>query len=117
MKRKHEPLLHKKGLPFKKLKSKHYIYELIKDTAIEGKPDINIILTQYVEGFGNAGDKLSVRPGFAYNKLLLPGLAVYASPENIEKYENYKSGENEIKYSSPYVHRVNIIFYINIAEI
>lgn len=31
------------------------------------------------------GDVVSVRPNFGRTKLLLPGLAAYASPENLEK--------------------------------
>jgi len=102
LKRKYPAPLHKNGLPSKRLRPKYYIYEVVKDTAIERKPDLNLILTQYVEGLGNPGEKVTVPPTYGYNKLLLPGLAVYASPENIEKYKDYKTGEHEVKHSSPY---------------
>lgn len=40
-----------------------------------------------------------MRPYYAYNKLLLPGLAVYSSPENIEKYWN-ENIDKQKEYSS-----------------
>lgn len=82
------------------------MYEFVKDTNIEKKPDLDLILTQYVEGLGNAGEKVTVGATYGYNTLLLPGLAVYASPDNIEKFRNYNTSENEIKHSSPYAHSV-----------
>lgn len=93
-------MANKKGREFKKLKSRHFIYELVKDTSIERQPDIEVILKSFVEGIGNPGDKVSVRPNLAYNKLLLPGLAVYASSENIEKYKDYSETTEQIRYSS-----------------
>lgn len=38
----------------------------------------------------------------------MPGLAVYASPENITKYKSdLNKPKEENQYSSPYVHRVS----------
>lgn len=104
MKRKTPPQLHKKHGSPKRLKSKHYVYELIQDTDTVQQPNLEVILTEYVEGIGNKGEKVSVRPNFAYHQLLLPGLAVYASAENIGKYERIDS--SDLKYSSPTVQRV-----------
>lgn len=44
-------------------------------------------------GLGHQGELVSVRPTYAYDKLLLPKLAVYASPDNLELMKNslYKS--------------------------
>ncbi|KAJ8949918.1 hypothetical protein NQ318_007626 [Aromia moschata] len=100
LKRRTAPLLHKKGSPPKKLRSRHYVYDLIKQTHLERQPDIEVILKSYVEGLGNIGDRVSVRPQFAYYNLLLPGLAIYASPENLEKYKEYLGKQEEIRYSS-----------------
>lgn len=52
-------------------------------------------------GVGNKGEQVSVRPAYAYSNLILPKLAVYASPENLEKMKNelYQT-ENEEKPSS-----------------
>lgn len=40
---------------------------------------------------------MSVRPSFAYDYLLLPKLAVYASPENLENMKNnlYKVNDGD----------------------
>lgn len=70
---------------------------------------MEVILKSYVEGLGNAGDKVSVKPNYAYNKLLLPGLAIYASPRNIEKYFN-ESSEEKKEYSSAYALYVSILY-------
>ncbi|CAH1111349.1 unnamed protein product [Psylliodes chrysocephalus] len=101
LKRKTPPNLHKLGGLRKPLRSRHYIYDVIKNTAIERQPDIEVLLTSVVEGLGNVGDKVSVRPQFAYNNLLLPGLAVYASPENQEKYKDLAINTDVKKYSTP----------------
>jgi large subunit ribosomal protein L9 len=100
LKRKIPPNLTRKGYPLKKLRTRNYLYELVKNTNCEKKPDLDIILTSYVDGLGNVGDRVSVKPGYAYNNLLLPGLAVYATPENIEKYKNLEI-KDVVQYSSP----------------
>lgn len=69
---------------------------------------LHFIIFYFATGVGVKGDVLSLRPTQAYRDYLMPGLAVYASPENLVK---YKSVENEPKaeniYSSPYVRRVS----------
>lgn len=52
-----------------------------------------------MEGLGNVGEKVCVRQNYAYDKLLIPGLAVYASPENIERYSD-QNVNKEKEYSS-----------------
>lgn len=54
-----------------------------------------------MEGVGNKGERISVRPKYAYNELLLPGKAVYASPENLEKYKEAMSNVSKAEHSSP----------------
>lgn len=109
LKRRVQPFLHKKGAPLKKLRSRHYVYELVEDTNRIKQPDIEVILTKYVEGLGNVGQKVSVKPFYAYNQLLLPGLAVYTTQENIEKYEN-KIIEDVERYSTPTASKVSFVF-------
>lgn len=100
--------MHRKGHPPKTLKNKHYIYDLVEDTTMRKQQNINLILRNYVEGYGNAGDRVSVKANVAYNQLLLPRLAVYASPENLEKYKLVNT-ENVQKYSSATAQRVSAI--------
>lgn len=97
--------MHKVGGKPKRLKQRHYIYDLVKNTDIEKKPQIQMILTQYVEGLGDRGDKVSMSPLRAYNKLLLTGLGVYLTPENIKKYDVENDNRGTTSFSSPYVPR------------
>lgn len=73
---------------------------------------INILVLNsniYVLGVGDTGDVLSMRPTKAYKEFLVPGLALYATPENLEKYKVDESKPKvENIYSSPYVQRVSI---------
>ncbi|XP_066137483.1 large ribosomal subunit protein bL9m [Euwallacea fornicatus] len=101
LKRRHVVPLHKKNHNPKKLKSNLYIYDLVKDTNTEPPTHIDVILTSFVDGLGNIGEKVSVKPDYAYNHLLLPGLAVYATVENLEKYKHFSENLEKIQYSSP----------------
>ncbi|XP_022121351.2 39S ribosomal protein L9, mitochondrial [Pieris rapae] len=106
LKRRWPPPLHKKNGRVPKLKARHFVYDLIEDTNINKKPDLKVILNQFVDGAGNVGDILTLRPNVAYKEFLLPGLAVYATPDNLQK---YKAAENKSRessdFSSPYVQR------------
>nr|CAD7407565.1 unnamed protein product [Timema cristinae] len=105
LRRKTTPSLHKKGKPQQKLRARHFIYELVEDTNTRKHNKMEIILTDYVSGLGARGDKVSVKPNFAYNNLLLPGLAVYSTPENSEKYCTPQEESIKPKFSSPYASR------------
>lgn len=94
--------LHKKGEPPKIFRSKNYLYDVVKYEDHEKKANIDVVLTTYVEGLGKAGDKVSVRPFAGYDKLIVPGLAVYATPENIEKYLDLSTSAEATIYSSKY---------------
>ncbi|XP_049877670.1 39S ribosomal protein L9, mitochondrial [Pectinophora gossypiella] len=106
LKRKCPPPLAKKGGRPSKFRARHFIYDLVQDTNVLKQPDLKVILTQFVDGVGNPGDILTVRPNTAYRDLLLPGLAVYANPENLLKYKvDEEKPKVEVKFSSPYVQR------------
>ncbi|XP_013135739.1 PREDICTED: 39S ribosomal protein L9, mitochondrial [Papilio polytes] len=106
LRRRWPPSLHKKHGKPSKLRGRHFVYDLVEDTEVVKKPDMKIILNQFVEGVGESGDVLTLSPAKAYKNFLVPGLAVYATPENIAK---YKVDENKPKvksnFSSPYVQR------------
>lgn len=108
MKRKYEPPLHKTNQRPKTLRGRHHIYELIEDTNTVKQPNIEVVLKTFVEGVGTRGDVLSVKPNFAYNKLLLPGLAVYKTAENVAKYAKKEDEKADLEHSSPFAQRVNI---------
>lgn len=86
LKRRYPASLHKKKGKPNFLKKRNQIYDLVEDTNVKRKESLDLILTQYVAGLGNAGTRVSMHPNKAYPLLLLPKLADYASPENIEKY-------------------------------
>lgn len=75
---------------------------MVEDTRSRPQKPIDVILTSYVPSIGNVGEKISMKPAQAYNKLLLPGLAVYANPENIERYREVieKAKRSMPEYSS-----------------
>ncbi|XP_041969091.1 39S ribosomal protein L9, mitochondrial [Aricia agestis] len=106
LKRRLPPPLHKKGGRPEKLKGRHFIYELVEDTAVKKKDDVKVILNQFVDGVGNVGDILSLRPTVAYRDFLMPGLAVYANEANISKYKADESKPiDNVEFSSPYAQR------------
>lgn len=51
---------------------------------------MNIILRENVEGLGNIGDLVKVKPGYARNFLVPRGLAVEANPRNVKELEHQK---------------------------
>ncbi|XP_054711538.1 39S ribosomal protein L9, mitochondrial-like [Uloborus diversus] len=83
------------------LKARHFVYETVEDTDLTEAPDIQVVLTSFVDGIGDVGDVISVQAEFGRNSLLLPRKALYATPENIEKYGVIKKTRPErSKYSS-----------------
>lgn len=122
LKRKTPVPLHKKGGKPIKMKSRHFVYDLVQDTNLVKQPDISIILNQFVDGVGSAGDILKMRPMKAYQDFLLTGLGVYASPENIDKYKvNENKPKQKDEFSSPYVKRTmqclsNVVLQITMSK-
>lgn len=108
-KRRYPVPLYKKGAGPHRLKAKHYVYDVIKDTSNDKQPKIDVILTSFIDGLGNAGDTVNVSQNYAYINLLLPRLAVYANAENLEKYKDISQNKDVIKYSSSSVKKVCMI--------
>ncbi|XP_076299732.1 mitochondrial ribosomal protein L9 [Lasioglossum baleicum] len=86
LKRRYPVPLHKKNQKPPPLKSKYFIYDLVENTVNRKQLSVNLILVENVEGVGVKGQQISMMSDKAYENLLLPKLAVYATPENIEKY-------------------------------
>ena len=51
---------------------------------------MQVLLTQTVPHFGQPGDLIKVRPGFARNYLLPQGLATFATPHNLRIVEKHR---------------------------
>ncbi|XP_014262058.1 39S ribosomal protein L9, mitochondrial [Cimex lectularius] len=83
-----------------KFKGKNYIYDLIEDTSSKKQRDVQVILKTFVEGIGRTGSLVTLQRNYAYNHLLLPGLAEYASPEAIAKAATASKEESDA--SSPF---------------
>lgn len=81
---------------------------MVEDSNTKKQPDVEVVLKQFVSGIGRKGEVVKLRPNYAYNHLLLTGLADYVTPENIEKYKP-KLGEDseEEKHSSQFAQRVS----------
>lgn len=111
LKRRWPQKLHQKNQKPDKLRGRHFVYDLIEDTCMRPKPNLSVVLTTFAEGFGQKGDVVSVKNRLAYNELLLPGRAVYDTPENRNKYKRVESEEDEkVKRSSPFVDRtINVL--------
>lgn len=88
------------------MRGRHFNYDLIVDTNVVKKPNMEVILKTYVEGIGRKGEVVSVSPQVAYNKLLLPELATYVTPAAIEKYTKEAADEVEDQPSSQFSKRV-----------
>jgi large subunit ribosomal protein L9 len=100
LKRKYEAPLYKKNHKPHYLKKKHFIYEVVEHVALKKRKPLDLILTKFVTGVGNIGTRVTMPPNRAYNKFLLPGLAVYATPENIEKYRKLATEVDDAPFSS-----------------
>ncbi|CAG0889878.1 unnamed protein product [Darwinula stevensoni] len=105
LKRRREPFLSKKYAAFPRpLKRSDLNYELVQDTNIIPRQPLQVILTQYVEGYGVRGDVLSLQPHEARKNILLLGKGVYATPENLKLYEKVEGDKDETQtYSSQFV--------------
>ncbi|XP_064550412.1 large ribosomal subunit protein bL9m [Drosophila montana] len=118
LKRKYEPLLHKTNEKPRRMRAKHFIYELVEDTLVKKRPNLEVVLKTFVEGVGDKGDVVSMKPHFVYNKLLLPGLATYKTPENMAKYAKTEAEKSSVQHSSAYAQRtVNMLESIVLAVI
>jgi len=52
---------------------------------------VNVILLENIRKLGALGDKVKVKAGFGRNFLIPKGKAVYATPDNIKKFEARRS--------------------------
>lgn len=52
---------------------------------------MEVILLEKVQNLGNLGDKVKVRPGFGRNFLIPQGKAVFATKDNVAKFEERRA--------------------------
>ncbi|MFZ5493071.1 MAG: 50S ribosomal protein L9 [Pseudomonadota bacterium] len=53
---------------------------------------MQVILMEKIRYLGNVGDRVDVKGGYGRNYLLPTGKAVFASPENIARFEEQRAG-------------------------
>lgn len=71
---------------------------------------MEVVLTAFVEGIGDKGDVVSLKPHTVYNRLLLPGLAVYKTDANMARYAKTADEKVQVTHSSPFAQRtVNVL--------
>ena len=58
---------------------------------------MEVILLEKIHNLGQLGDKVRVRPGYGRNFLIPQGKAVYATPENVEKFEAQRAELEKIQ--------------------
>lgn len=111
LKRRWPARLHKKNEKPKILRGKHHVYDLVEDLSIKKRPNLEVILTAFVSGIGDRGDIVSLPRTKAYNNLLLPGLAVYKTDENVSKYASIQDeASKQVTHSSAHAQRtVNVL--------
>uniref|UniRef100_A0A224Z387 Large ribosomal subunit protein bL9m n=1 Tax=Rhipicephalus zambeziensis TaxID=60191 RepID=A0A224Z387_9ACAR len=78
------------------LVKENYIYVYEEVTENKKKPNIDVILTQFVEGLGNKWDVVSMRPFYGLSHLIVPGLAMYATPENLKLRERMRVEKEDL---------------------
>ncbi len=94
------PLLKKDADPRSfNLKSKHFRYKFIECKHAQKWGEVEVILTEYVEGVGHKGEILSVPRHQAYYELFPSRLAVYPTEEYLEFYKK----DRELAASKPKV--------------
>ncbi|XP_054010572.1 39S ribosomal protein L9, mitochondrial [Hylaeus anthracinus] len=97
------------------LRHRNYIYDLVEYADHRKYPDVDLILLKTVEGLGVRGQQIAVKYESAYTKYLLPKVATYATPENIEKYKDILNKIDINTGSSQFAQRaVNLLsqFYL-----
>ena len=62
-----------------------HVYDLVRKTHEEPRPDLRVLLTKYVEGYGDIGDLITVPSSDARDYLIPAQLAIYDTPENRDR--------------------------------
>ena len=58
---------------------------------------MHVLLTHTVPHFGQTGDLVKVRPGFARNYLLPQGMAIFATPHNLRIVEKHRQRQRQLE--------------------
>uniref|UniRef100_A0A0B6ZY76 Large ribosomal subunit protein bL9m n=1 Tax=Arion vulgaris TaxID=1028688 RepID=A0A0B6ZY76_9EUPU len=90
------------------------LHKILRHVEIYCYPrEINCILTNIVDGLGIRGDLVSVNRVVFHQELFPAGLAVYASPENIQEFEEERKNKGIEKAES----RLGVFARMTIKEL
>lgn len=84
------------------LKSRHYQYKFVDCLHSKKWGNVDLILTDYIEGIGHKGEVVSVPRHVAYYELLPARLAVYPTEEYLEMYKKDREAAAQKAKVSPY---------------
>jgi len=59
-----------------------HVYDVVRKTHEEPRPDLCVLLTKYVEGYGDLGDAITVPSSDARDYLIPAQMAIYDTPDN-----------------------------------
>jgi len=71
-----------------------HVYDLVRTTHEDRRPEIRVLMNSYVEGYGDIGDAISVTSDDARNYLIPAQLALYDTPENRDRLNRRRSELN-----------------------
>ena len=97
------PLM-KKGVDPRKypLKSRHFQYRFVECKHVQKWGEVQLLLTEFVEGVGHKGELVNVPRHVAYYQLLPLRLAVYPTEEYLEIYKKDSEEAKTKAKVSPY---------------
>lgn len=84
------------------LKSRHFHYKLVECTHTQKWGNIDLLLTDYVEGIGHKGEIVNVTRHVAYYDLLPARLAVYPTEEYLEIFKEERESLSTKAKVSPF---------------
>ncbi|CAF0755299.1 unnamed protein product [Adineta steineri] len=88
---------------YSKYKYTDFQYRIVRDTDTDKWGNIDVILTEYVEGVGYKGEIVNVPREMAYTELLPVQLALYPTPENVALFEEERKLLVDRPQISPFV--------------
>ncbi|CAF1074416.1 unnamed protein product [Didymodactylos carnosus] len=88
---------------YNKYSFEHFQYRIINDTDANKWGNIDVILTEYVEGVGYKGEIVNIPRQIAYTELLPSRLALYPTEENIKLFEEERKLLVDRPQISPFV--------------
>ncbi|CAF1062507.1 unnamed protein product [Adineta ricciae] len=88
---------------YNKYKYADFQYRVVRNTDADKWGNIDVILTEYVEGVGYKGEIVNIPREMAYTELLPAQLALYPTPDNVALFEEERKLLVDRPQISPFV--------------